>query len=53
MTTLEAIKGFSKVKFKDEGIMLPSFKLKRGHNFLSSNDIRSDVPLQNESRFEG
>lgn len=47
----EAIKSFGKVKFKDEGIVLPRFKLKLVKNFLCSDDVRGDMPPMNKSRF--
>ena len=46
---IEAIKGFSKVKLKEESLMLPTLQVEGMDDLLGNNYVGRDMPILNKS----
>ena len=46
---IEAIKGFSKVKLKEESLMLPTLQVEGMDDLLGNNYVGRDLPILNKS----
>lgn len=42
-------KGFSQIKFKEKGFLIPGFKIETMYDLLSNYDVRSNVSPLNKS----
>ena len=46
---VQPIKGFSKIKFEEESLLVPSLKSERVDDFLGNDNVGRNVPILDES----